>query len=77
MPPKKLICDRCGEIIEDKDEVELALDGTDAWHAYLRERGQEPRGWFPCKNYIRCQGEMIDWKDRDKIQGGKTDSDQK
>ena len=75
MPPRKLICDRCGEILDDKEAIELALAGAASWQAYLRERGQEPRGLFPCRNYIRCHGEMIDWKDRGKVQGGKTDSD--
>ena len=70
MPPKKLICDRCGETFDDKEAIELALEGTEAWRAFLDEKGREPRGLFPCKNWIRCQGEMIDWKNKDKIQSG-------
>ncbi len=70
--PKKLVCDRCGEEMSDKDDIELALDGTASWHIFVREKGDEPRGLFPCRNWIRCKGEMIDWKDKDKLRGGKT-----
>ena len=70
MAPKKLVCDRCGTEVSDRDEIELALEGTVSWHAFVRERGDEPRGLFPCKNWIRCHGEMIDWKDRDDHKGG-------
>jgi hypothetical protein len=31
----------------------------DAWENAVRARGEEPRGVFPCKNYVRCHGEMI------------------
>ncbi|GEM_PF-5307098 len=67
--PKKLVCDRCGEELSDKDDIELALDGTVSWHTFLKDRGDEPRGVFPCKNWIRCRGEMIDWKDRSNHNG--------
>ena len=55
---KKLVCDRCGLELTDKDDVELALDGTWAWQTAVRRRGLEPRGVYPCKNFIRCRGEM-------------------
>jgi len=61
--PKKLVCDRCSAELSDKDDIELALDGTASWHVFLRERGDEPRGLFPCKNWIRCGGVMIDAKE--------------
>ena len=70
--PKKLVCDRCGEVLNIKEAIELALEGTVAWHTFIRERGDEPRGLFPCKNWIRCRGEMIDWQDKDNHRGGKT-----
>ena len=31
-----------------------------AWHASARARGIEPRGILPCKNYIRCGGEVVE-----------------
>ena len=72
MAPKKLVCDRCGKELSDRDAIELALEGTAAWHAFVLAKGEEPRGIFPCENYIRCGGQMIDWKDKDNPQGGKT-----
>ena len=72
MPPKKLICDHCGAMLDDKEAIELALEGTAAWHTFVREKGDEPRGLFPCRNWIRCGGEMIDLKDRNNHQGGST-----
>ncbi len=71
--PKKLVCDRCGMEISDRDTIELALEGTTAWQAFVREKGEKPRGVFPCHNYIRCGGEMIDWKDRNNHNGGNHD----
>ena len=56
---KKLVCDKCGLEITDKDEVDMILDGMWAWQTAVRERGLEPRGVYPCKNFIRCAGEMI------------------
>ena len=53
------MCDRCGFELTEKDEVTLALEGSEAWQTATRGRGQEPRGLYPCKNYIRCQGEMV------------------
>jgi len=56
---KKLVCDKCGLELTDKDEVETALDGMWAWQTAVRARGLAPRGVYPCKNFIRCAGEMI------------------
>ena len=55
---KKLVCDRCGLELTDKDDIYLALDGQGAWEAACRACGIEPRGILPCKNYIRCGGEI-------------------
>ena len=55
---KKLVCDRCGLELEDKDGIELAIEGKGAWEAACRARGAKPRGVLPCKNYIRCGGEI-------------------
>ena len=56
---KILVCDRCGFELTEKDDINLAIEGSDSWKNAVRERGQEPRGVYPCKNYIRCQGEML------------------
>jgi hypothetical protein len=56
---KVLVCDRCGYELTEKEDLTLALEGSEAWQTATRLRGQEPRGIYPCKNYIRCQGEMI------------------
>jgi len=37
----------------------MALDGMWAWQSAVRARGLEPRGVYPCKNFIRCGGEMM------------------
>ena len=55
---KKLVCDRCGVELTDKDDIELAFEGKEAWEAACRARGVEPRGVLPCQNYIRCGGEI-------------------
>jgi len=55
---KILVCDRCGFELSNKDEIVQALEGSDAWKTATRTRGEEPRGVYPCKHYIRCQGEM-------------------
>ena len=55
---KKLVCDRCGLELKDKDDVDIALEGKEAWANSVRARGGKPRGVIPCKNYIRCGGEM-------------------
>ena len=72
MAPKKLVCTKCGNELSDKDAIDLALEGTSSWHVFLREKGEEPRGLFPCENYIRCGGVMIDAKDKNNHQGGTT-----
>ncbi len=56
---KKLVCDRCGLELTDKYDIELALEGQDAWEAAAKVRGNEPRGVYPCQNFIRCGGEML------------------
>ncbi len=55
---KKLVCDRCGKELTEKEDVELALEGQETWQAAVRARGAEPRGVYPCENFIRCGGEM-------------------
>lgn len=56
---EKLICDKCGFEITEREDIYLALEGTDAWQDAQRGRGCEPRGLFPCKYYFQCQGEML------------------
>jgi len=68
----KLVCDRCGAELDKREAIELALEGTAAWQASVRDRGDEPRGVFPCENYIRCRGEMIIREDKNGHKGGKT-----
>ena len=60
---KKLRCDRCGLEITEKEDIYLAYDGMEAWHAAARARGIEPRGVLPCKNYMRCGGEIVEVKE--------------
>ncbi len=55
----KLVCDKCGFELTDKQAINLALEGTQAWQDAQRSRGVEPRGIFPCKFYFQCQGEMV------------------
>ena len=55
---KKLVCDRCGNELTEKDDVDLAFEGREAWAAAARARGTKPRGIIPCGNFIRCGGEM-------------------
>ena len=55
---KKLVCDKCGKELTNKEDVELALEGKEAWEAMVRARGAEPRGVIPCENFVRCGGEM-------------------
>ena len=54
----KLVCDRCGKEVTDKDAVDAIMSGAEAWQNSVRARGEEPRGLFPCENYVRCHGEM-------------------
>ncbi|MDD4875732.1 MAG: hypothetical protein PHQ86_01165 [Dehalococcoidales bacterium] len=56
---EKLICDRCGFEITDKDGINLVYEGGSTWANSVRLRGLEPRGILPCKNYIRCGGEIV------------------
>ncbi|MFC1897384.1 hypothetical protein ACFLX8_02300 [Chloroflexota bacterium] len=56
---KKLVCDRCGSELTDRGDVNLALEGKWAWEAMCRAQGIEPRGVLPCKNYVRCGGEIV------------------
>jgi len=56
---RKLVCDRCGLELEDKDGIDLALEGQGAWEAACRARGVKPRGILPCENYVRYGGEIV------------------
>ena len=56
---KKLVCDRCGLELTEKEDVYLAFEGQEAWKMAARARGIEPRGVIPCENFIRCGGELI------------------
>ncbi len=53
-----LVCDRCGFELTDKEDINLALEGQEAWEAAARARGAKPRGVFPCKHFTCCSGEM-------------------
>lgn len=55
---KILVCDRCGFELTEKDDINMVIEGSNSWKIAVRERGEQPRGIYPCKNYIRCQGEM-------------------
>lgn len=55
---KKLVCDKCERELTEKDDIDLALEGQEAWAAAVRAEGCEPRGVLPCENFIRCGGEM-------------------
>ncbi len=68
---KKLVCDRCGAELTDKYNIEMVLEGREAWEASVRAGGAEPRGVFPCQNFVCCHGEMILVDDKGK-HGGKT-----
>jgi len=56
---KKLVCDRCGLELTDKEGIDLAIEGRGAWEAACRARGVKPRGFLPCENYVRCGGEIV------------------
>jgi hypothetical protein len=66
---EKLVCDKCGFELDQREDIVLALDGTEAWQDACRRRGEEPRGVFPCKYYFQCKGEMILLKDQKKNKG--------
>ena len=55
---EKLVCDRCGVELTDRESVVEAFEGKDAWEAAVRVRGGEPRGVFPCQDFRNCGGEM-------------------
>ncbi|MFC1932035.1 hypothetical protein ACFLXU_00150 [Chloroflexota bacterium] len=55
---KKLVCDRCGKEFTEKEDVDLAIEGKEAWAVATQARGAKPRGIIPCEHYIRCGGEM-------------------
>ncbi len=70
---KKLVCDRCGRELTERQDIDLVLEGAEAWQAAVRARGAEPRGLFPCENYIHCGGEMIVVNKRRRFRlGGRT-----
>jgi hypothetical protein len=56
---KKLICDKCSKEIISPGDIDLVIAGMKAWQDSVRARGEEPRGVFPCENYVRCGGEMV------------------
>ena len=72
MAIKLLYCDRCGEIMDIPEDIELALQGTESWHQFVRENGEEPRGLFACRNWIRCHGELQAWDGTGKKPNGKS-----
>ncbi len=55
---RKLVCDKCERELTGKDDIDLALEGQEAWAATVRAQGGEPRGVLPCENFVRCGGEM-------------------
>ncbi len=64
---KKLVCDKCGLELTDKDGIDLAVEGRGAWEAACRARGVKSRGILPCENYVRCGGEIkaaASWRQR-------------
>ena len=63
---EKLVCDRCGFELDQREDIVLALDGTEAWQDACQRRGEEPRGVFPCKYYWQCKGQMLLAKDKKK-----------
>jgi hypothetical protein len=63
---EKLVCDKCGFKLDQREDILLALDGTEAWQDACRRRGEEPRGVFPCKYYWQCKGQMLLTKDKKK-----------
>ena len=58
--PKILCCDRCDFKLTFPEDVEFAYECSHTWHEAVRREGREPRGVFPCENYIRCGGEIVE-----------------
>ena len=56
---KKLVCDRCGTELKGRYDIDMVLEGQNAWQTAVKAEGAEPRGIFPCQNYVRCGGEMV------------------
>ena len=56
---EKLVCDKCGFELTEKEDIDLAFEGEAAWQEAQRNRGIEARGVFPCKYFAQCRGEMI------------------
>ncbi len=72
--PKKLVCDRCGKELTDKDAIGVALEGAEAWQMSVIDRDGMPRGLFPCEDYRHCGGEMKEAKGKGIFgRGGKSD----
>lgn len=65
----KLVCDRCGFELDQREDILLALDGTDAWINSCLAHGEEARGVFPCKYFFQCKGQMILTKGKKKKKG--------
>jgi hypothetical protein len=55
---EKLVCDKCGFELTEKEDIDLAFEGEAAWQEAQRSRGCEPRGIFPCKYHFQCKGEL-------------------
>jgi hypothetical protein len=56
---KILVCDRCGFELTERDDINQVMEGSESWQTATRGRGEQPRGVYPCKYFIRCQGEMV------------------
>lgn len=63
---KKLVCDKCGLEVTGGYNIEKILEGTAAWQASRKAKGEESRGFFPCADYRNCAGELIDAKKQGK-----------
>jgi hypothetical protein len=66
---EKLVCDKCGFELDQREDINLALDGMEAWQDACRRRGEEPRGVFPCKYYFQCKGEMLTVREKKRKTG--------
>ena len=55
---RKLVCDKCAVELTEQNDIDLALEGQEAWAATVRAQGGEPKGILPCEHFIRCGGEM-------------------